>query len=250
MTFADEFMPSAEGEQLEEAPNYPTAFGITFTPKISGIALAVLGVVGCGYLVSNMVLPAYAEYQKSEQTKKEQLELKERQKIEVLKIQQLQTQLQQTQAIRPQILALFADEKNVDTLLLDISRLFESSGAKLNNFQPVQAEPEVISDGSLGTLVNGKLKRLSVSINMEGTFEQTQGVLRDLERLQSLTIVRNFNSQRIEPPALSFQKGKLIPAVSNPNKLRTSFTLDVILPLSPEEVAAAAPPPPEQAAPK
>lgn len=247
MTFAEEFMPG-EGEGLEEAPSYPTAFGITFTPKISGIALAVVGVIACGYVVSNFVMPAYGEYQKSEQTKAEQIQLKEKQKIEVLKIQQLQTQLQQTQAIRPQILALFADERTLDTLLLDISRIFESNKAKLNSFQPVKSEAEVISDGSLGSLVNGKLKRLSVSIDMDGTFDQTQAVLRDLERLQSLAIVRNFNSKiATEKSSLLFQKGKLIPSSPNLNKLKTTFTLDIILPLSPADIAAAAPP--EQAAP-
>ncbi|MFM2312093.1 MAG: hypothetical protein RLZZ04_1369 [Cyanobacteriota bacterium] len=39
MTFADDF--SADGASLEG--EYPTAFGITFTPMIMGVAIAVAG---------------------------------------------------------------------------------------------------------------------------------------------------------------------------------------------------------------
>jgi hypothetical protein len=41
MTYADEEFMTAEGQ--EETPNYPTAFGITFTPTIGGIIIGVIG---------------------------------------------------------------------------------------------------------------------------------------------------------------------------------------------------------------
>ena len=69
MTFADDF--AAENRGLEE--DYPTAFGITFTPTVTGIALAVLGVVGVGYIFINMVRPAQERYQQAS-TKKQELQ--------------------------------------------------------------------------------------------------------------------------------------------------------------------------------
>jgi len=61
MTYADQdFIP--EGQ--EENPNYPTAFGITFTPQVGGILFGVLGLLGSLYLFLNVVQPAWENYQK------------------------------------------------------------------------------------------------------------------------------------------------------------------------------------------
>ena len=53
MTFADDF---ASEELLEE--DYPSAFGITFTPKITGIAIAVAGITLAIYGFMKYVRPA------------------------------------------------------------------------------------------------------------------------------------------------------------------------------------------------
>jgi hypothetical protein len=55
MTFTEEF----ENQELAELDQYPTAFGITFTPRNSGIAAGVLGLLGSFYLLFNWVMPAY-----------------------------------------------------------------------------------------------------------------------------------------------------------------------------------------------
>lgn len=47
-TTSDEFDPQDEGFGAEA--DYPSAFGITFTPKISGIAIGVGGFLIAGYL--------------------------------------------------------------------------------------------------------------------------------------------------------------------------------------------------------
>ncbi|NES74023.1 MAG: hypothetical protein F6K24_56985, partial [Okeania sp. SIO2D1] len=57
MTFADaeEFIP--EGE--EQQPDYPQAFGVTFTPTVSGVLVGVLGFGVAAYLAYTFVLPAW-----------------------------------------------------------------------------------------------------------------------------------------------------------------------------------------------
>jgi type IV pilus assembly protein PilO len=46
MTFSEDFAPIEGDQDLELEPSYPVAFGIELTPKVQGIALALLGVGG------------------------------------------------------------------------------------------------------------------------------------------------------------------------------------------------------------
>lgn len=71
MTFANDFI---DGDQSLD-DDYPTAFGITFSPVVSCILLSVLGIVGAGYIYMNMVAPA----QKASNTLKTQLKEKQAQ---------------------------------------------------------------------------------------------------------------------------------------------------------------------------
>jgi type IV pilus assembly protein PilO len=97
-------------------------------------------------------------------------------------------------------------------------------------------------DGSLGVGVNGKLKRMNINVEIVGTYEQTQSILRNIERLQPLLIVRDYQSTLSTVQATD-AKGKPIRRVG-PAPITTSFQLQALMPLSREEIAAA------QAAPK
>ncbi len=131
-------------------------------------------------------------------------------------------------------------------MLLDLNRLVETSNAQVANgvrgelkrFVPASQKPEAINDGSLGILVNGKLKRSSINIQITGTYEQTQSILRNIERLQPLLLVKDYQSTleavRSDP---SSEKGV---KRFGPAPLSTSFQLQALMPLNPEEVAAAA----------
>ncbi len=67
MTYADQDFLPVEGQ--EEAPNYPTAFGITFTPRVSGIVFGLLGLAAAAYLLVNVVQPAWQQNQDLRQQK-------------------------------------------------------------------------------------------------------------------------------------------------------------------------------------
>ncbi|MBD0300616.1 MAG: pilus assembly protein PilO, partial [Tolypothrix sp. T3-bin4] len=68
-----------------------------------------------------------------------------------------------------------------------------------------------------------------------GTFEQTQSILRNIERLQSLLVVKDYQS--IMTTASADQKDK---PVGGPVSITTSFQLQALIPVSPEEAAKAA----------
>jgi type IV pilus assembly protein PilO len=59
MTATGDFLSADENRGLEEVgPTYPTAFGIELTPKVQGIALAVLGLIGAFALYNFVVQPS------------------------------------------------------------------------------------------------------------------------------------------------------------------------------------------------
>jgi hypothetical protein len=249
MTFAEEFVADKTQEFQDTEANYPTAFGITFTPKVSGIAFGILGVLGAFYILSNFVMPAYDKYQKQVadvQAKEAQVNQQKSGQLDQKQVT-LQSQLQQAQARKAQILALFSDTKTLDTLLLDINNFFKTRKVKLLSFQPQGKEATVVSDSSLGAAVNNKLQRQSINLEMEGSFENTQLVLRDLERLQPLLLMKNVSSQVPEEDIvglvyvdLAKRQAKILP--QSPKKLKTTLTLDVILPASPQASPPAAQP--------
>ncbi|MCA2813179.1 MAG: pilus assembly protein [Microcystis sp. M090S1] len=251
MTFTEEF----EDRELEEFDEYPIAFGITFTPRNSGIAAAVLGLLGSFYLLFNWVMPAYNTLQQlqNDAAGKQQQVDQQKSGLRPAEFQKIESQLQQKQAIKQQILSLFAKEKDLSTILLDISNIFKSRNVKLISFQPQGLEPVVVSDGSLGSAVNNKLKRQTLNVKIEGNYANTQEVIRDLERLQPLILLNSLNTQMekegsaVKVVSTGNNKATIVPQGDKP--VTTTFLLDVIIPLNAEELAKLAPPPPAEGQP-
>ncbi len=242
MTFSDDFITVGEGQELQgSADNYPTLFGIKLTPQISGIAIAVALVALAAYITSSYVMPVwqkYGELTADRDLKQSQVDQKQ---ANIKQGEKLKTDLVQARQQQTEILSLFANEKTLDTLLLDINRLVESGNAsqggvvsKLQKFEPVNQVAEIINDGSFGSEVNGKLKRRVISIALVGNYEQTQSILRNMERLQPLLIVNDYTSTLQQDP-VDPTTGRLPPASIN-----TAFKLQALIPASPEEAAAAA----------
>ncbi|OUL37754.1 pilus assembly protein PilO [Nostoc sp. T09] len=235
------------GEFGLESPAYPVVFGISFTPKIIGILVGVVGLAGALYIVLNLLMPAWDTYQQKQAKITELQGQVDQKKASIKKIDQVKAELDQAKLQQVQVLSLFSNEKTLDTLLLDLNRLVETGNAKvpgnlgtakLKRFVPASQKSEAINDGSLGKLVDGKLKRSSINIEIVGTYEQTQSILRNIERLQPLLIVKDYQSTLARVPAdSSSEKGvqKVGPASIN-----TNFQLQALMPLTPEEIAASA----------
>lgn len=249
MTLSDDFnFADQNGELNLDAPTYPVVFGISFTPPIIGIIIGVIGLGGALYMLLNMVMPAWENFQQ-QQTKAAELQTQIDQKNASLKqIDKVKEELTQAKQQKLQVLGLFSNEKTLDTLLLDINRLVDSGNvqipsnpvrAKLQKFVPVTQKSEPITDGSLGTPVDGKLKRSVINIEIVGTYEQTQSIIRNIERLQPLLIFKDYQS-KLAPPEPTSPSDKEVQRSKPQIMINTSFQLQALMPLSPEEVAATA----------
>lgn len=236
MTFADDF--ATEDGAL--AGDYPSAFGITFTPPVTGVAIAVAGIALAAYGFINYVKPAQEEL-KQATVKKQELQ-GQLNKIKTgdlqLKLAQLEADLADRKVLKSRVVSMFTSEKDLDTLLLDIDNFIAANQANLVQYQP-DSNVSVIDDASLGAEVQGKLKRQGVSLTIEGTFNETKQVLQDLERLQPLLMIQSISSTIDEKPTaiLTSSNTQIVP--KEPAELKTQIKLDAILPSSQAELEEA-----------
>ncbi|MBG1264421.1 pilus assembly protein PilO [Nostoc commune] len=248
MTLSDDLNFGEQGGEFDQAtPASPVLLGIAFTPKIIGIIVGVIGLAGAGYIFLNLVMPAWESYQQQQAKSSELQGQVEQKKASIKEIGKVKDELAQAKQQKVQVLGLFANEKSLDTLLLDVNRLVDSGNtptsinavrAKLKKFVPVSQKPEPITDGSLGLLVDGKLQRSNINVEITGTYEQTQSIIRNIERLQPLLIVKDY--QATLAPVESKSLLDKTPMQVGPAAINTSFQLQVLMPLTPEEIAAAA----------
>ncbi|MBW4443775.1 MAG: hypothetical protein KME10_21615 [Plectolyngbya sp. WJT66-NPBG17] len=123
-----DFIPDSE---FENTPNYPTAFGITFTPAISGVLLGLAGIAGAGAIAAYLVMPALEANQALDAKVKEKTEQLQQQGAIRKQIQDAKDQLAQAKQKRDQVYGLFANEKTLNTLLFDLNQLIERNNAGL-----------------------------------------------------------------------------------------------------------------------
>lgn len=235
MTFADDF---STDESMSE--DYPSAFGITFTPTVMGIAIAVIGVALATYGFINFVRPAQVKYKEASAKKVElqgQLEQIKTGDLQ-LKLAELQAELADKQVLKSRVLSMFTNENDLDTLLLDLNSFITSNQGALTQYQP-DSNVSTISDASLGADVQGKLKRKGISLTIEGTFTETKQILQDLERLQPLLMVQSISSTVSEKPTAILTSSRKEIVSQQQAELKTQVKLDAILPLSQAELEAA-----------
>ncbi|MCC0177374.1 type II and III secretion system protein [Waterburya agarophytonicola K14] len=236
MTFADDF--ATEEQSLEG--DYPSAFGITFTPTILGLAIAVAGIALAGYGFINYVKPAQEKYSQAS-IKKEELQ-GQLNKIKTgdlqLKLAQLQSDLAAQQVLKSRVLSMFTSEQDLDTLLIDVDSFIAVNQANLIQYQP-DSNASTIDDASLGSEVQGKLKRKGISLTIEGTFTETKQILQDLERLQPLLMIQSISSTVDEQPTAIFASNNTEILPKKQAELKTQIKLDAILPSSEAELERA-----------
>lgn len=264
MTLSGDFIPAED--DLYDEPLNPVVFGIELTPKVLGILAALAGIGLAIFLFQRFVQPV----RQSNQELKADIELKEDQletQAERLEeIAKLEEEREAALVQRRNVYSLFADESSMDTLLLDINQRVKNSnasiGAARNQIQargipPILVEAQlrsfnpageaVVDDGSLGTEVDGKLKRQTYSVDFAGDFAQTQSILSNIERLEPLLLLRNFSlasSETVTETVLNAQ-GQV---VGQPKQNITStFSIDALIPTGDPSVPPDIAPPPAPA---
>jgi type IV pilus assembly protein PilO len=290
MTASDDFIPGGD-PNYDAGPNYPVVFGITITPLIGGVLLALTGLGIATYLLLNFVQPEWDKYQQLDQQVKDKENQVAQQEATLKQAEQVKAELAAAKKQRQDVLALFANESTLDTLLLDINRQIDARNAglaqarqaklascpawvrsnvkeveeqvgdlvakaRLKRFEPDVKASGVITDNAFGPQVNNKLKRQVVNVELEGNFNQTQAIMRSIERLQPLLVLRNAEVTLGEAASSNQKLGTIYTAQGNtlrPDpkcqpepKITSKFQLEALLPLTPEEMAAANPTPPPQ----
>ncbi len=261
MTAVGDFVPPNDADLIDEPIN-PVVFGIELSPQILGVLIALLGLGGAIYLFVKVVQPVAA----TNATLRADIATKEGQLVsqaqELENIAQIEAALAAAMERRRQVYSLFASKETMDTLLLDINQRIESSNAALNGvrnqvrsrgipallveakletFKP--GEQAVVTDGSLGEAVNGKLKRETYSVSFSGDYAQTQSILRNLERLEPLLLIRDFKVASGEPVAETVIGGGGQVVVQPKVPLTTSFEVDALLPTADADVPPEIAPP-------
>jgi type IV pilus assembly protein PilO len=236
------------------APNYPVVFGVRLTPIVNGWLIAGAGLFAAAYILLNFVKPVWdTSQQLSADIAAKQSQLLNREETQ-RQIQQARANLQAAKKLKADVLSLFANDPSMDTLLLDLNERVQSANAgiadpdrraTLSKFTLNDALSGVVNDSSLGPTVNGKLERRVFDVQMQGSFPQTQSIIRSIERLQPLLVVRNFKSElNQDTRAIVLDDQGRLAAGSQPiPTLTTSFRLIALIPAAAEQPATASPTP-------
>jgi type IV pilus assembly protein PilO len=233
------------------APAYPSVFGISFSPLIIGAGIAVVGGAISAYFFISSLQPQLAKNQELESKLAQTQEQIQQRKDNDKKIAAAEKERDRVNAQRQVVTGLFASDKKLDTLLLDLNKLINIRQGELQTFTPDapaagsgSSGAAIVSDGSLGAALNNKVKRKGVKIDISGNFEQIQSILRTIERLDQLLIIKDFHAdvdtstQKIVVDA----QGRMVPPPAA--KIKTSFKIQAMIPLTAAETPAAAPPAP------
>jgi type IV pilus assembly protein PilO len=253
MTYSSDLIDSdlASNTSFLAAPTYPSVFGITFSPLITGLCVAAVGVGISGYVFISQLQPQLTKNQELESKLAQTQEQIQQRKDNAQKIAIAEQSLDRSNAQKSIVTGLFASDKKLDTLLLDLNKLVNIRQGELQKFTPDapvagsgSSGAAVVSDGSLGAALNNKIKRKGVSVEVKGNFEQVQSILRTIERLDQLLIVKDFRADvdKATQKIVVDAQGKLIPQPQA--TIKTSFKIQALIPLNPAEQAAATPPPP------
>ncbi len=218
------------GAPTSEAPppSYPVVFGITFTPIVTGILIAVGGLLGAAYLGSILIGPQLEQAAALQlEVSQQEADLQQREAL-LQQVAEVEQNLALAKANNQEVRSLFADEAALDTALLDLNQIILASQAKLLRYEP--QPPAVVTDGSLGADLNNKIKRQVTSVTLEGTYEQTVQVMERIDSQQNFLVVQGL---RVEN------------AADEPGVVRSTFQLLAYVPLPFEETIVVNPPPTE-----
>jgi type IV pilus assembly protein PilO len=226
MTISDRYGPGSSGIS---APAYPTAFGITFTPTVSGILIALAGVSLAGWMAFNLIGPKLSETQELQDKIGQKEKKLADQQATVRDIQKIVARVNTAVDKNKQVRGLFSTQKDLETLLLDLNRIIVASKAQLQKFTPDYGLTGTVADSSVGVELNNKIKRRVTDVAFEGTFNQTLEIMRTIDRLQTLLVLRDFKMELKAPTGT--------PGSAPDNLVTCSFKLYAYVPLTEEELA-------------
>lgn len=232
MTYADEFVAE---EQVAGATG-----PLGLSPVVIGAILGVVGAIGAGVIVWQLILPVL-EQQSTIETEIQDLEGQiQQQRAKLNGLEEIQAKLDEVEFRRQELMAFFPSGEVLDISLLDLERLVQNQNLTLTRFAP-EGDIEEVQDSSLGAAVNGRFKRQKYVMTVEGNFDKTQAFFRDLEKYEPIIQVSNYKVLS-EPPVQTFRINPGGGVTFDPIEtvITTELNLQVVVKLSDEELEAAA----------
>ncbi|HEY9658692.1 MAG TPA: hypothetical protein V6C65_09590 [Allocoleopsis sp.] len=246
MTAGGDFLSTNDNEL--EGPSYPTLFGLSLTPTVLGLLALLAGALGAIWLWLNVVQPTLQQNQQLRQDVAEkQQQLVDQGQIQK-RIEAARVQLSDAKQLQAEVLSLFATDKSLDTLLLDVNERVQSANsgiqdpdkrAVLARFDLNADESGIVTDSSYGAAVNNKLERRVYDVQIQGSFPQVVSIIRSIERLQPLLVVSNLDAQldTSTQRLLLDNRGRVVPSGQPETRITTTFQLSALVPVEQEQPA-------------
>ncbi len=128
MSFSGDFSQESE---FDSGASYPTIFGLTMTPMVSGVLLGLAGLAASGAMFMYLVTPAWESYQALDSKVKEKSEQLQQQGAIRKQVKDAKEKLVQVKQQRDQVYGLFASQKSMNTLLFDLNQLIEKNNSSV-----------------------------------------------------------------------------------------------------------------------
>lgn len=252
MTASEEKISVEEEEFEEEEEDTAGKINILgFAVPIG--ALGILGgVFGLGvgvWLFLSMLQPTIEEKNQLKTDIKEAKESIQNKQDLLQNLQEFEAEREKARQQQKLVASLFTKRDTLSTLLFDINNLIAQQNAlidseaqqlQLVNFTPENGLQDIPSGNTyLGSWAPGKMKRQVYSMTMEGSFNQLQSFVHNLERLESLLLIRNAEvevQQDTLEVGLAWRNGEVAIAERSTPRLTASFQLEAIVPRSREEI--------------
>lgn len=285
MTASGDFLPM-EDEQLQVGPTYPTAFGLELNPRVQGIGIAILGLLGAFAIYNFLVRPVQAERATLDNEVSQLQAQVDQQRASLQGLAELQAQLDTAIQRRVAVYDLLGTSRSLDTLLLDINQQIQNSNAAISDV--LRADFDRLDQGQLAALglnpaqirqvraefandpaiqrqlyasklveftpnpitplqsgpdvLTSQINQQTVTVSMDALFPQTLSIMRNIERLEPLIIIREVQ-QDIAPLPSGVSEDQ-VPGLTR--LLNTQFTLDVLVPAIDPATPPPPPPPPAE----
>ncbi|MGK7906025.1 MAG: hypothetical protein AB4040_02195 [Synechococcus sp.] len=188
----EEYVPSPEElAALDRAQSTVTVLGLELTPVRMGLIVGALGIIGVGALSFFSLKPTFEQMnaiEKELKTKQSQLSSIQ-QKIEGL--QDLDAQIERARALNAAISDLLPTPENVNTQLLEVSRLVEQSDLVLSSFVPSAPQP---AGSNVPASIQPQITQNSTQIAVNsGSYQSGIDLMGNIERLETLFKVSNLS---------------------------------------------------------
>ncbi|MCT7951929.1 hypothetical protein NG798_19180 [Ancylothrix sp. C2] len=239
MSYGEDVLPGQEQEAQGGL------FGIQFTPKIIGVLIAVAGLAAAVGAFMYVLQPMLT--QQEELNTKIAAKESENKAIEasLSRIEEARANLEKAKVAKADVQVLFGDTRSLDTLVLDINNFIRKAGGQFGSVKPATSEilttnlfptPAPNPQAPPGTVAPaGPYQIQPFTVEMTGTFTQTQSIIRNIERLQPMIVLGKYTSD-IDPETLKLvvnEQGKVL-RIPEPT-LKTIFDMVVIVPAAKQE---------------